>query len=116
MAGLDDAKIMAASCSDGKVLAVRVTGDERPIIRLQDALSVIAVADAKQPPFARVRGAPNLTSQRGVQHVDGQLTPTVDLKHAARRPRRQDGHVHGGPIERVLRAVEAPLDVREAKI
>ena len=83
VARLDGTKIMAACCSDIQVPAVRLTGAERPIICLQNAFSVIAVRETKQPPFARVRGAPNLTSQRGVQHVDGQLTPTVDLKHAA---------------------------------
>src|SRR5262244_2589456 len=107
---------MAADCSDGHVLAVRLTGDERPIICLQNALTLIAVAEAEQPPFALVRSAPNLTGQRAVQYIDMQFTPPVDLKHAARRPRRQDRHVRGGPIERILRAVEAPLDVREAEI
>src|SRR5260370_7866899 len=111
MRSFDGPDVMTAERTDIHVIGISLTSGEWTIVRLHDAVSIIAVLEAEQSPFARVRGIARLTGDRSIQDIDVQLAPAVHLKYAASRSGGQKRHVHRRPVERILHPAAAALAV-----
>jgi hypothetical protein len=109
-------QVVPAKCIDADRFRIADPRRCGTIVRLDDAMAIVVVRETKQAPFTGTALAADLSGQRAVQEVDVQFGPTVDLKDAFGRSRRDGRDIESGETENVLDAVEASEDIREAEI
>lgn len=60
-----------------------------PIVGLHNAAAVVIVSEAEDAPLPTTALSRQLASERAIEDVHVELSPTIYLEHAARRPGRE---------------------------